>query len=364
MQAIPITPTPTRPYRWDERCAVTPGYYFIATLGRTGTRIWQLPRNEIDKPVELLPRLRDAKGSPVLFPEICGVTDQWLYLNAEVRGREFGETDKVTMRLNLSTGKLENLREGNWTEGYGWYNAGTDSILYYTSSDPYGDYDYKRIEALDLATGKRSVIFDEPGYMILHSIYRWYNLTDGRVALREMGYSEPPLYAVVDAENRAVPAKREDLPLALPWEAECNTTVGNRVFWVEKTDDGDALWRMNLDGTGKTLLRADTHIRALQGVGGCLFAKVFLRNEWVHQAGFYNFVRIERLGFDGQAVGTVTETMERGEDSPAYPPEQTVFLEDFGGKLLVARNESNLFAEFVALYDPETGKAFLNEDYY
>jgi len=269
--SFPQTEPPAEGYSFGSYYAVTPEHFYFIELRFIGTRedgnlwghhLWRTPWNDITKKTEI-PLPKDSDGL-VGSPGICGITSKWLFVSME-RGEL---RDNKLYRISRETGKTEFMSD---CYGLPWYNAGSDSLLMLQCNN---DSEHKcgiqdrctyHLEALNVATGELSVLYDGKSIDPIGYSDNWLTLDDGTISL-----TGSKKHIRIDAANRV---REEPDPdhgrMYTSTQAECYGLL----YSVEaKEDDVKNLYRMKLDGTGKKLLRAKTNVEQLLEVNGKLYA--------------------------------------------------------------------------------------------
>ena len=227
-------PTPKPPetvntnYVFTNTWAKTPAHFYAVNCDGDERRLplSRVPLNNISKTAKIdLPQ--ENKGYQLHSVFICGVTEQWLYVNCSYEKEgDYGYIGLGTVyRVSHDTLKAELIEE---YEGRyyckAWYNAASNSLLLMREKTG-----YIQLEALRLDTGERSVIFDDSDYFTTIWTYHWYVTNDGLIALEEVHDSEHPRsskFVVVDKENSVSPVQYDGIKLTTrSWEKETEIDV-------------------------------------------------------------------------------------------------------------------------------------------
>jgi hypothetical protein len=117
--------------------AKTPTHFFATYLNSNyeRTELSRFPLSNISKPEKLsLPK--EYKGHKISRLNICGVTEQWLFVDCDYEKREgdisVGFTWSnvyVLFRISLETLKAEVVKDDENYTGNTWYNAGSNSLI-------------------------------------------------------------------------------------------------------------------------------------------------------------------------------------------------------------------------------------------
>ena len=224
----PVPPeTVNTDYRFTTTWAKTPTHFYATSLTPVdGDWKWvvlsRVPLSDISKPEELsLPK--EYKGHKLESLDVCGVTEQWLFIDCRYEKREGDIYEGYTwsivhvlFRISLETLKAEAIMDDESYHGNAWYNAGSNSLIFYN--------DGGNFEALRLDTGERCVI-ERPG--VPGAL--WHNTIDGLVVCGLEGgdgHNDAAEVIVIDSKNRAtvVPLKELNL-IPRPWEREFEIKV-------------------------------------------------------------------------------------------------------------------------------------------
>jgi len=349
--------TQSRPdYEFTLSYAKTPTYIFASRDGE----LYRMPLKDIARQEKIpLPKKFDYLG-------ISGLTEEWLFVSGGIEPKfsNYDLQNAVTYRISLKTLEVKKVGEGE-TNVCPRHNAAGNSLLYVKD---------KTIEALDLDTGKRKVIFDFSSYYFGESFVRgWINASNGELVLQVLGdwWNGPLNYLVVAKGNAVRLTGNYNLP---QWEEEAQpepppcskyeqalieredvkavTAHGGYIYYVQTAEESENGWFNNLyrtksDGSELKLLRAKTNIFSLWTEGGRLLCLAYLPHEFFYGESYGFHI----LGIDGK----VTQTIAHG-----YYGEwgDTVFERLYG--LVMVNDSSHGLAEnnLTTLYDPATGAVF------
>ena len=215
--------------------AVNTDYVFTSTWAKTPAHFYavlhtpaddsqgrfalsRVPLRDISKP-EVLSLPEEYKGYTLKSMNICGVTAQWLFIDCGYEKYESGiyeSTTHVLFRMSLESLEAEAVEDGEGYQGNTWYNAGSNSLIFYNYDGVF--------EALRLDTGERSEIEkpDLPGWL-------WHNTTDGLIVCGLEGGDgdrRDTEVIVIDSENKATVVPFKSLKLIpRPWERETEIDV-------------------------------------------------------------------------------------------------------------------------------------------
>jgi len=361
---------------YDYRQALPrPDYEITSCYAKTPTHIFAARENELYR----MPLNDIAQQEKISLPGkadqviVCGLTEEWLFVCAgqTVVDEEYSSypylQSAATYKVSLETMEAEKIDESK-TEEYPRYNAESNSHLYIRGHT---------VEALNLDTGKRGVVFDFNDYYLAGSdnsrISGWFNTLGGVVALQiHTGWWGGYYTCLLFGENNEVRIadiqelpKLEQPPEPKPSKAEqalgkrddiwTYVTCGDYIYYVElqeKTEDyqyARDLYRMKLDGTSKKLLRAKTNIFRLMEVNGKLLCMANLPdNRDSEEFGFY------ALDEDGKVAKTIAHGWDGEWGWHIY--------ERFGDLAMFSHQSANGSEDsLVALYDPATGAFFKAE---
>ena len=370
-------------YIFDSSYAKTPDWFF-AVIGK-----------DTDEPdyESILTRVRlddftDRLEIPLRFPFvlngqeyisppgpsilISGITSKWIFITVDAQSDRAEEPPytKLVLRISLDGAEQVCLGESRLAEARLTPNGRT--LYFFNGKWIDGKKDNAVIEAFDLATGQMRVIFDGKDYFSKSWRYVWYRTVDGQTMLAgvvgpvEMRFWECVL---IDAQDIASGIKMGEsgIQFTTLWDREepknqaerlldrqagilTYCTVGEDVYDIEFTGgnwpDNKNLYRMDLDGGGKKLLREQTHIEELVSVKGYLLALAWYADEADNQRS-----RLHLLDVDGKPVSTIT-VMRDGADG-------AFGICAFCGEFMMAYYASEYGgAYFEALYSPVNGQLF------
>jgi len=192
---------------------------------------------------------------------ISGISANWLFVGCEYIKKDdrlFSiYCQYVFYCVSLETGKVKLVAGGDGNENPLYYNAGSNSLIYtnYASDDSF------RIEALNLDTGKRSILYNSKGRMV-----SWGFSYDGMLYFTTQDRTDYRLglgtdnYMVIDHNNRIFPMACDDLLLEYNCKEIKQIQCGDQALVLEYHHDGDEgveLQLLDADGNKiKTILRA------------------------------------------------------------------------------------------------------------
>jgi len=358
----------TRPrpdYEFTLSYAKTPTHIFASRDGE----LYHMPLKDIAQQEKIpLPQKFDSLG-------ISGLTEQFLF----VSGGRMDDNDylqsAVVYQISLKTLKVEQIDDSK-TSVYPRYNAAGNSLLYIRQKKDETNYPFQHwVEAFDLDTGKRQMIFDFSGYFFGDSWVRgWHNAPNGETVLDILGnWWDGPFYCVAVGKDNAVrlmstydwprweeeaqpePPPRGKLETALSEneDIQCIAAHGGYIYYVETVDRKEAyyginnLYRVDADGSNKKLLRAKTNIFSLWSEGGSLLCLAYLPDEFFYGESYGFYV----LGEDGK----VTQTIAHG-----YYGEwgDTVFERLYGLILISSSTHGTAENILSTIYHPATAATF------
>ena len=200
-------------YAFTTTWAKTPAHFYAVILDGSQRRLLlsRVPLGDITKAEALSPP-EEYKGHALESINVCGVTEQWLFIDCNYENRESDTWSNiyVLFRISLETLESEVMEDGKDYRGNTWYNAGSNSLLFYGYEGVFG--------TLRLDTGERSEIEMPDFYGML-----WHNTTDGLVVCGLEGTPEgdDAEVVVIDSENNAAVVPLKSLKLIpRPWERE------------------------------------------------------------------------------------------------------------------------------------------------
>ena len=364
---------------------VSTGYEFTISYAKTPTHIFAARGGALYRmPLKDIAR-QEKIPLPKQFDELAfsGLTEKWLYVSGGTKSsdEEYNLQGSVTYRISLETLNVEKIDESNSkTDWYPRYNAASDSLLYIQGHT---------VEAFDLGTSKRGMVFDFKKYLGASGTKSWMNTPDGKVVLDILldWWDGGDNCLVFDENNKVQVMSDDDFPwgwqLQTPqqplnkaeealekrtWDHKENprnyesdepeyiyvdeyVTCGDYVYYVEAgwTNENhlDHFYRVKTDGTEKTLLRAGANIRSLMAVNKKLFC-LAPRADNSEELGFYaldengNVIKAISYGYDGE--WSWVNFMRFGD--------LIMFYEGLNG-----HRETRL----ITLYDPATGAVFSTE---
>jgi len=328
-------------------------------------------------------------GVKLSIARICGITENFLFVNmweAREKKRETygdGEDDYyeyedyegralVTFRIALETWNAEALLVSKPDEyALPWYHPAGDSLLIPTLIRGENYYPGQSfMEAMPLRTRNRSRI--EMGEEMSFWGCYWRTTLDGHAAIPVSeidGIDDAPgKFIVFDENNKASHAMFEDLAFVNRWserEAPQNdiehslgenvrtfATAGEYVYYKQEND----LYRINLHGKERKLLRKNSNIFELCSVGNALFCRAWhpslTRPENPTDDYFSRRIDIYRLDEEGKHAETIFFYWEDTEGNSG------LWLTPYGDYLLVMRWGIYAGSFFHFLYDPATGAMF------
>ncbi|MCL2494058.1 MAG: hypothetical protein FWE98_00190 [Oscillospiraceae bacterium] len=215
-------------YVFTTSWAKTPTHFYATSFTSVDDDLkWvmlrRVPLSDISKPEELsLPK--EYRGHKLERIDVCGITEQWLFIDCRYEKWEGDRIEDYTwsdihalFRISLETLEAEVIRDDDDYHGNTWYNAGSNSLIFYYSYD-------ENFEALRLDTGERIVI-ERPA---LYGGF-WHNTTDGLI-VRGLeggdGYDDAAEVIVIDSKNNATVMPFKELKLIpRPWERESEIKV-------------------------------------------------------------------------------------------------------------------------------------------
>lgn len=323
------------------------------------------PLNNILK-YEEVPLPKSYEGDALGHFQICGLTDDWLFVNFEGKNRFF-----ATYRISVKdfTAELLDYSEASFIP---WYNAGSNSLLFgfqNTINDHFGI----KLEALQLDTKQRTEIFDGTTQWFAEL---WSNTADGLVALEtsnDWPHRDPSSMSsvlIIDKDNRVVPTTYNKVNFKIENDNLINqaeqllkerdeneivtfTTCGNYVYYVEDNrfnGEPKNLFRMRIDGSERKLLREKTNIYRLITVQSKLFC---LADRPVPAEITWDYFPGGLYALD--ADGKITKIIAHFQDYDSVH-----LLERIGNFVLlkVFGIYSTHDGHFHTLYDPATGAVF------
>jgi len=377
--------TPPLEYEIINGFAKTPTHYYAAHDGG----ILRTPIGDISKQ-EKIPLPDSHEGMKLNGAEICGITEEWLFVNIwEAREKKrdtYGDgpddyyeyedyTDRtcVTYRIAMGSWKAEAIAAGIYDyRPLPWYNSASDSLIIpQVVKDDEENWSQLLFEAMPLSTRKRvPVPLDNERLAIRFWSSWWQNTLDGNAVLVDCQTSEYNNYYVFDKNNQVQLNQLGGMHFATRYEVEplrknkaeedlyaiygCGPyiTCGAYVYYVQYNPDWDRrdFYRVNTDGTGRKLLREDTNIFQLHSLGGKLFCQAYHPTEvdkWdARQIDMY------LLDKEGKVKEVLFHYYEDTEGNSGYG------LASYGDKLMVTYGVIYGQPSFFFLYDPATGARF------
>ena len=371
--------------------AKTPTHYYAEYKGD----IIRAPMDNLARQTKVpLPAKHD--GMKLSLARICGITEDWLFVNiweAREKKRETygdGENDYyeyedyedrtlVTFRIALETWDAEALLVSKPEEyALPWYHPAGDSLLIPTLIRDENDYpDHAFMEAMPLSTRKRSRVKmnDEMPFWACY----WRTTLDGRAAFpvseNDGVDDEGVKFIVFDENNRAGHAMFEDLYFVNRWrerkapqnevektlgvEAGVYATAGGYVYFAPPNQSREKrdLYRIKLDGTERKLLRKDSNVFELRSVGDALFCQAWnpslTRPEHpTEDDDVSRRIDIYLLDEEGKHAETIFFYWDNTEGNSG------LWLTPYGDYLLVMQWGIYAGSFFHFLYDPATGAMF------
>jgi len=261
-------------YSWASFYATTPTHFYAVVSWKDSNwegKLIRLPLSNISQQKEIsLPE--EHEGKVLSRPKICGVTPEWVFVCLAVE-QPSSWGGWVVYRVLHETGKYEFVAE---CHSVAWYNAGSDSLLL-----PQSRGAERYLEALNLATGERSLIYEAEDFFFDEISDVWFNLEDGTITLYDCNLHIDAANQVkedtklnINASSRHKPKTEVEESLEKKREIVTYAPWNSWLYYVEqeKWEAPKNLYRMKPDGTGKELLRAGTRIKQLLSAGDKLFA--------------------------------------------------------------------------------------------
>jgi len=365
--------------------AKTPTHYY----SKDGVGIVRAPIDNLGQQ-EKIPLPENYDGIRLTNAEICGITEDWLFVNLweyyEIVRDEYGyEGDLenrtcVTFRIAMESWEAEVIKVGKDSMSPApWYNPASDSLLIpYVIVNSEGS-NFVNIECMQLTTRKTSQIFkDGRPFSIDNWSSYWistpdsgavlekrqgdnssvsdFYVFDGKNSVQQKTYDEMSFVEYFDEVPQIAIEELVDMPDEETHISD-SVTAGEFVYYLQYGTTNEFmvtdLYRVKADGTERELLRENTNILGLYSVKDQLLCKTYTSaKEWNASDDEEHEIEIRLLDNDGEFGKVLFRYIENSMGNSTYG------IASYDGKAMIWFSVIYDASSFESLYDIDTGVTF------